>query len=193
MSAERFTHPTYLIRRKVFKIFGGAFHVYNPNGGLVFYSKQKAFKLKEDIRLYSDESMTTELLTIQARKVVDFAAAYDVMDPATGQKIGALKRKGWKSIMRDEWIVLDAADQEIARIKEDSAALALVRRFLCNLIPQSYHMSADGQDLAIMKQNFNPFVQKLKVDFTMDTEGRLDRRLGLAAAILLVAIEGRQK
>jgi hypothetical protein len=42
------------------------------------------------------------------------------------------------------------------------------------------------------KQNFNPFVQKLKLDFTPDVGGLLDRRLGIAAAILIVAIEGRQ-
>ncbi len=192
MSAELFTHSTYLIRRKVFKFFGAAFHVYDAEGRLVFYSKQKAFKLREDIRLYSDESMATEVLTIQARKIIDFASAYDVVDTATGQKIGALKRKGWKSILRDEWVVMDADDQEIARITEDSTLLAFVRRFLSNLIPQTFHVTADGQELAVMKQNFNPFVHKLKLDFTQDTEGRLDRRLGIAAGILLVAIEGRQ-
>jgi hypothetical protein len=42
------------------------------------------------------------------------------------------------------------------------------------------------------QQNFNPFVRKLTVDFTGDTQGRLDKRLGLAAGILLAAIEGRQ-
>lgn len=192
MTTEQFTHPTYVIRRKVFKAFGAVFHVYDPQGELVFYSKQKAFKLKEDVRLYSDESMSTELLTIQARQIVDFAAAYDIVDTATGQKIGAMKRKGWKSLLRDEWIVMDANDQELARITEDSGALAFVRRFLTNLIPQTYYVTADGQQLAIMKQNFNPFVLKITVDFTPDTQGRFDRRLGIAAAILLAAIEGRQ-
>jgi len=43
-----FLQNYYLFRRKVFKIFGGAFHVYDSNQRLLFYSKQKAFKLKED-------------------------------------------------------------------------------------------------------------------------------------------------
>jgi hypothetical protein len=42
------------------------------------------------------------------------------------------------------------------------------------------------------RQNFNPFVKKLAVRFT-DGEHVLDRRLGLAAAVLLLAIEGRQE
>ena len=116
MASERFEHDTYLIRKKVFKIFGGAFHIYDSQGGLAFYSKQKAFKLKEDIRVFTGEDMTEEVLYIQARQIVDFSAAYDVMDSAAGEKVGALRRRGWKSIVRDEWILLDAADNEIGRI-----------------------------------------------------------------------------
>ena len=58
--------------------------------------KQKAFKLKEDIRLYTGEDMQTEVLSIQARQVLDFSAAYDVIDSATRMKVGALKRKGMR-------------------------------------------------------------------------------------------------
>ncbi len=191
--ATRFTHPTYVVRRQVFKIFGAAFHIYDPNGELAFYSKQKAFKLREDIRLFTDESMTTEVLTIHARQIVDFSAAYDVIDTASGEKVGALKRKGWSSMLRDQWILMDASDNEIGHIKEDAMALALVRRFLTNLIPQSYNVVAGDRQLATMKQRFNPFIFKLDLDFTADTEGLLDRRLGLAAAVLLGAIEGRQQ
>ena len=46
--------------------------------------------------------MQVELLSIQARQIIDFSAAYDVYDGSTGSKVGALKRKGMKSILRDE-------------------------------------------------------------------------------------------
>ncbi|MHC4986554.1 MAG: LURP-one-related/scramblase family protein [Planctomycetota bacterium] len=191
--AHLFTHPSYLVRKKFWKVFGAAFHIYDPEGQLAFYSKQKAFKLREDIRLFTDESMTTEVLTIKARSIIDFSAAYDVVDTASGQKVGALKRKGFTSIFRDNWILMDADDNEIGKAKEDSMLLATIRRWFINLIPQKYHVTAeDGAPLAKFKQRFNPFVQKMDIDFTADTDGRLDRRLGLAAAVLLVAIEGRQ-
>ena len=76
-----FSHDRYLFRRKVFQLVGGVFHIYDPYGRVVLYSKQKAFKLKEDIRIYSDERGTNELLTIKARQIVDFGATYDVVDP----------------------------------------------------------------------------------------------------------------
>ena len=188
-------YPRYIVRRQVFKILGAAFHVYDEAGNLVMYSKQKAFKLKEDIRLYSDESMKVELLTITARSVIDFSAAYDVIDPLAKQKVGALRRKGWSSLARDSWMLLNARDQEIGTVQEDSMLAALVRRFVdaaSLVMPQKFHVDVGGQTVCTFQQNFNPFVRKLTVDFTHDQRGALDKRLGLAAAILLSAIEGKQ-
>ena len=188
-----YSKQSYMIRRKVFKIFGGAFHIYDDEGRLAFYSKMKAFKLKEDIRLFSDESMQEELLTIQARQIIDFSAAYDVVDSVTGEKVGVLKRKGMKSIFKDEWIIMNNEDREKGLIREDSRFLAFVRRFITNIIPQKYHAEIDGEKVCELRQNFNPFVMKINLDFSLDEKGLLDRRLGIAAAVLLCAIEQKQQ
>ncbi len=182
----------FLVRRKFFTLFGAAFHVYNSKGGLIGYSKQKAFKLKEDIRVFTDETQQSEYLSIQARKVVDFSASYDVIDSKTGEKLGALRRKGWASILRDSWEVLDGNDGVIGKIQEDSMLMALLRRFLTNLIPQSFHLIDSHEvQVAEFKQNFNPFVLKLNVRIN---EGcPYNPLLLLASGILLAAIEGRQK
>lgn len=188
-------HEKLLVRRKVLTMLGAKFHVYDELGELLFYTKLKAFKLKEDIRLYGSEAMEEELLRIKARQVIDFAAAYDVEDATTGEKLGALRRKGFKSILRDEWLILDAEDQEIGKVIEDSGGLAFLRRFVdfvSLLIPQGYNMNLAGQTVATMKQNYNPFVMKITLDFSPDQDDLLDRRVGLAAAILLCAIEGKQ-
>ncbi len=192
--APRFQHRTYMIRRQFFKIFGAAFHVYGPNDELVFYSKQKAFRLKEDIRIYGDENATEEVLTIKARSWLDFAAAYDVFDAQTGEKVGALKRRGFKSMVRDEWIFMDADDNDIGLIQEDSQVMALVRRFVPfgDWVPQKYAGSVRDQPVCEFRQHFNPVIQKITLDFTLDPGNLLDRRLGIAAAILLSAIEERQ-
>ncbi|MGE0885980.1 MAG: hypothetical protein AB7P14_20795 [Blastocatellales bacterium] len=193
MTSNRFSHTTYLIRKRVLALAGGKFEIFDPSGNVVLFSKMKAFKLKEDIRLYTGEDMTTELISIQARSILDFSAAYDVIDSETGRKIGALRRKGLKSMFRDEWVILDVYDNEIGLIQEENAFLAFVRRFLSNLIPQSFNVQLGGVQVAEFKQNFNPFVTKLTLDFSYDTQHRLDRRLGIAAGILLCAIEGKQE
>ncbi|GAB4423865.1 MAG: hypothetical protein Kow002_13480 [Anaerolineales bacterium] len=187
-----FQYDRYLLKRQVLAL-AGTFRYYDPAGNMVMYSKQKMFKLREDIRVFADEAQTQEVLQIKARQIVDFSAAYDVIDSAYNQKVGVLRRKGMKSILRDEWEVLDANDQPIGLLFEDSMGLAMLRRLLLGaLLPQNYDITVRGQRVADLKQRFNPFRYELDVDFSFDPAKTLDRRVGLAAGILLAAIEGRQ-
>lgn len=189
----RFSHTHYTIRRKVLKLVGGAFTVFDQAGETVLYAEQKAFKLKEDIRLFSGPDMTRELLRIHARRALDISAVYDVVDPATNQPIGSLQRRGMRSMLQDEWWILGEGDAQIGTIVEDSMALALVRRFVLNLIPQNFTVSLGGSEVGHMRQQINPFVFKIDLDFSPDPAGRLDRRVAIAAGILMAAVEGRQR
>jgi len=186
-----FQFNQYVLKRQVFAL-AGKFRFFDPNGNLVLYSEQKMFKLREDIRVYSDERKTQEVLMIKARQIIDFSAAFDVVDSATGQKVGAFRRKGLASLLRDEWEVLDVSDNVTGSLFEDSMGLALIRRFLSNLVPQNYDITMGTDRVADLKQNFNPFTYELNLDFSMDLNRRLDRRMGVAAGILLAAVEGRQ-
>lgn len=189
---NKFNHTQYLVRKKILTLVGAKFHIYDNSEQLVLFSQMKAFKLKEDIRLFGDETMNEELLTIKARSVIDFSATYDVVDTVSGERIGSLRRKGMKSILKDEWVILNPKETEIGFIKEDSRLMALLRRFLTNLIPQKFNVEMNSKLIAIFDSNFNPFVSKLNVDFSLDTANQLDRRLGLAAAVLLLSIDGKQ-
>src|SRR4030095_11076165 len=146
-NAARFSHQTYLVRKKFWQFFGGSFYVYDPNGALVLFSKMKAFKLKEDIRVFTDETLQTEALSIQARSVLDFSGSYDVYDSATGERVGALRRKGLKSsFYKDEWVILNPNTGESGLIQEENAFLALLRKYLLGaLIPQSFNVHIGGQ------------------------------------------------
>jgi uncharacterized protein YxjI len=188
-----FQFPSYLLKRQAIALTG-KFRFYDPMGNLVMFSEQKMFKLREDIRVYADESKTREVLSIRARQIIDFSASYDVVDTELNQKVGALRRKGLRSILRDEWEVLDANDNVIGMLFEDSIGLALLRRFLLgSWLPQNYDLTMGETRVADLKQNFNPLRYELNLDFSMDPTARLDRRLGIAAGILLAAVEGKQK
>ncbi len=195
--AVRFQHPRYTIRRKFFRLFGDAFHLYTDTGELALYSNMKRFRIREDIRLYSDESQEQELLRISTRSIFDFAGAYDVHDSQSNEHVGTLRRAGFKSsFLRDHWTFLDSEGQEIGTLEEDSMLKALVRRYievLAFFFPQHYHASVGDKPAAEYRQRFNPFILKLDVDFSADGDGRLDKRLGIAAGVLLSAIEGRQE
>lgn len=195
-SSQRFAPDEFVIRQKVFKLLGNAFHVYGPDGQVLLYSKQKAFKLREDIRLYSGEDMKEELLAIRTTSIVDFSAAYDVIDTPTQTKLGTLRRKGWSSIIKDEWQILDVSGQLVGSIKEDSTGLAILRRLLDQwgsiLAPQCFHTTINNLLVCTYQQNRNPFVRKLTITFTPGVGPVYDHRLGVAAGVLLAAVEGRQ-
>jgi uncharacterized protein YxjI len=186
-----FQHQKYLLKRQVLAL-AGTFRVYNPMEDLVMFSQQKMFKLREDIRVFSDETKAQEVLSIKARQIIDFSAAYDVVDTAFNQKVGTLRRKGWSSMLRDEWQVLDANDNQVGVLFEDSIGLALLRRFLLgSLLPQNYDIAFGEQRVADLKQRFNLFRYELDIDMSMSI-GQLDPRMGIAAGILLAAVEGKQ-
>ena len=186
----------FVARRKVFKLLGAGFTLQTEDGRVLAASHQKAFRLKEDIRVYDGAESTTEILTIRANKVLDFSASYQVVDSTNGEVIGALRRKGWSSLFRDSWEILDADGGVRGRVVEDSGWKALVRRtneFVAMCLPQTFLIEVDGQTVGTMKQNFNPFVQKYQVDLSGDASGLLPRPLAVATVILLLAIEGRQR
>jgi uncharacterized protein YxjI len=188
-----FQYQNYLLKRQVFALTG-KLRFFNPQEQLVLYVEQKMFRLREDIRVYGDEGKSQELLLVKARSIIDWDAAYDVLDGATSQKFGTLRRKGWSSMVRDEWEVLDVNDQPIGKLFEDSVGQALLRRLLLgSLLPQNYDMSIGEARVADLRQRFNPFAYQMDLDFSMDTGNKLDRRIGIAAAILLAIIEGKQR
>ena len=185
---------SYMVRQKVLKLLGEEFHIYSDDSmqQLIGYSKQKALKLKEDIRVYSDEQKSTELICIKARSIIDFGAGYDITDSQTGEAICSFKREGLKSLFKDSWKVMDSSGNQIGTLGEDSGILALVRRFVpfaSLLIPQEFVLSTVTGSI-VFTQKMNPLIHKMFV--TNIQSSGLDPRIVLAATMLLIAIEGRQ-
>ena len=164
------------------------------DGRLLAYSRQKAFKLREDIRVFADEAQTVELLNIQADSIIDFSAAYTVIDSQTGEHVGSLRRKGWSSLLRDSWELLDPEGIVRGRVIEDSAwkALCAGPRRGQLFLPQAFLIQVEGRTVATMKQNLLGIPPKFTIDLSPDTGGLLPRPLAVATVILLLAIEGRQ-
>ena len=186
----------YVIRRKILKLFGASFHLYDPAGNIVGFCKQKAFKLREDITLFADEAQTTPLLTLKARQIIDFGVTFDVALP-DGSPIGSLRRKGLKSsFVRDEWLVYNPQETEIAMIRERGGFAPFARRFIdaaSLFLPQKFDVirTSDETHLAEFRQHFNPMVYRLSVSILAD-DPDLDELVILAAGCLIAAIEGRQ-
>ena len=84
------------------------------------YVKQKMFKLKEDILIYNDESKSSIEYRINADRWIDFSAAYSIKYK-DGTELGKIARKGWKSIWKTEYELIDQNKKLQYHIREDNA------------------------------------------------------------------------
>jgi uncharacterized protein YxjI len=152
--------------------------------------------LKEDIRFFADESEQDELFRIKARQMLDVRGRFDVTTPA-GEAIGALEKQFRRSLLRSTWKVLDGAGREQALVEERSAPIALLRRAIDfvpygELVPIVFHftISADGRPLGDLTRRWG-VRDRYVLDLAGDTDRTLDRRLAIALAIALDALQGR--
>lgn len=83
--------------------------VTDASGRTVLYTKQKLFKFKEHVELWTDKSQGTRLAEIKANKVIDWSARYFSTD-ASGGAIGSVGRRGWRSIWKAHYETFNPGD-----------------------------------------------------------------------------------
>lgn len=85
--------------------------VTDANGRVLLYTKQKMFKFREHVEIFTDRDKGTRLADIKANKVIDWSARY-VSTDAKGDEIGSVGRKGWRSMWRAHYEVFNPGDKE---------------------------------------------------------------------------------
>jgi hypothetical protein len=78
--------------------------VTDAGGTLLYYARQKAFKLREAVTVFGDEAQSRPLFKIQADRIMDISARYRIED-AGGAELGALQRHGMRSFWRTHYDV----------------------------------------------------------------------------------------
>ena len=91
----------------------------DAQGRTVAYVKQKLFKFKEAISVYDDESKNQLVYKIAADRWIDFSAAYS-MTYADGTELGKVARKGWRSLWKAKYHVIDQHQKEQFTIEEEN-------------------------------------------------------------------------
>lgn len=93
--------------------------VRDANDMEVMYVRQKLFKLREEINIFSDQSQSMRLYGIRADRIIDWSARYHFSDDS-GRELGAVKRHGARSLWKADYDIL-ANDQPEFKIQEESA------------------------------------------------------------------------
>jgi len=78
-------------------------------GRTVLYTKQKLFKFREHVEIWTDNTRGTRLAEIKANKVIDWSARYFSTD-ASGAPIGSVGRRGWRSIWKAHYESFNPGD-----------------------------------------------------------------------------------
>lgn len=91
----------------------------DASGQVIAYVRQKLLKLKEAITVYADASKTKVQYTIQADRWLDFSAAYSFKD-ANGVAFGKVARKGWRSLWKARYELIDENQQLQYHINEEN-------------------------------------------------------------------------
>jgi uncharacterized protein YxjI len=170
-------------------------------GELVCFVEQKRFTFKEDIRFYADETKATEILRIRARQRFDPRASYDVTEPS-GAKVGEIQKVFGESLLRSTYRLFDAEAREVATASERSLPVAIVRRLVglvpfvgdfADWLPIPYHFvfrrgeQVLGEHTRIALKVRDTY----RIDMTADAERSIDRRLVLATAVGMDALQAR--
>jgi hypothetical protein len=93
--------------------------VTDAEGNLVFFVKQKLFKLREAIGVFADEAQTQKLYDLKADRIIDFSARYNFTD-SDGISLGAVKRKGLRSLWRAHYDIFDNETSSTLHIQEEN-------------------------------------------------------------------------
>ena len=198
-------HDVFLLRQKWTMVVNRyVFSLPDARGGEgepFAFVEQKRFAFKEDIRFFADESKRVQLLAIKARRRFDPAARYDITG-ASGEKIGEIQKVFGKSLLRSTYLLHDAHGQQLCEARERSAGVALLRRAVgfvpyvdsvSDWLPIPYHFEFVRGDQVLARHTRQSWklTDHYTIDCTPDTEHLLDRRLVLAAAVGMDALQAR--
>ena len=199
MAVDPNQHDQFVLRQRI-RLVINQYEFSLADGEPPFcFVEQARFKFKEDIRFYADESKSVELLRIKARQRFDPRATYDITGP-DGEKIGEIQKVFGASLLRSTFAIRDGSGE--IRAKELSLAVALFRRLVdfvpyiggfADWLPIPYHFTfeRDGKLLGENRRRIGKFRDVYDIDLKGDPERTVDRRMILAAAVGMDALQAR--
>lgn len=81
----------------------------DARGRTILYTKQKLFKFREHVEVWTDSSQSTRLAEIRADRVIDWSARYSFTD-AQAAPIGSVGRRGWRSMWKAHYETFNPGD-----------------------------------------------------------------------------------
>ncbi len=172
--------------------------VVDATGQLVSYVKQRAFRLKEDVTIFADETQTQPVYHIKADRVIDIGATYSISS-ADGRPLGALRQRGMRTLWSATYDVVDDTGSNVGLIHEQDPWVKVIDGliggipFLGFVIQQWINPTylidgADGVTVLRMRKRPSLIERRFIVDPEAPVPPRLEP-LTLPAVLMVVLLE----
>ena len=167
----------------------------------IAYVKQKMFRLKETISVFSDESKSELKYKINANKIIDFNASYEFTNN-NDQVIGSVGRKGMRSIWRAHYEIFDPEKKSEFSISEENpwakvmdtlmSEIPLVGIFTGYVFNPKYGVkSKDGKTVARLTKEKSFFGRKFKLE-KLENLNEGDSEQMLLSLMMMILLERRR-
>ncbi|MBI3160009.1 MAG: hypothetical protein HYZ26_10465 [Chloroflexi bacterium] len=170
-------------------------YIADASGKMMFYVRQKLFKLKEAITVFADDTQQQPLYKIGADRIIDFSARYNFSDLA-GNPLGSIKRKGMRSLWQAHYEIYDGGGETPKyTIREENPwirvadscleQIPLVGLFAGYFLNPSYLVTrSDGQGVMRLTKQPAFFEGKFKIDRLIEIDELEANRLLLGLMIM---------
>lgn len=186
-----------------FKIssFANDFTATDADGAKIAYVRQKLFKFKEAILIYTNENKTDILYKIDADRIIDFNACYSFKDNADNL-IGKLGRKGMRSLLKAHYEIFDHEGTHEYSIREENPWAKVFDALLCEVPllglfsgymfnPKYVVQKLDGTLVARISKQKSFFGRRFKLEKLQDLEAGDGERMMLAL-MMMILLERRR-
>ncbi|MFC4632528.1 hypothetical protein ACFO3O_01315 [Dokdonia ponticola] len=178
------------------------FKATDASGKTIAYVRQKMFKLKEDIQIYSDDSRTKENYRIKADKWLDFSTAYSFYSEGNTKSFGKVVRKGWRSIWKAHYQIIDQHEKQQYSVSEENAwvkvgdsllgEIPILGIFTGYLFNPSYIVeNMDGKPVIKLKKQASFFGRKFELTKLGELDADDDDRVMLSL-MMMILLERRR-
>jgi hypothetical protein len=149
--------------------FGSRLPIRDLDSGRAMVAQVAPLRLRSLIQVFPNRQPQKEIFRIAARRVLSVGGPYDVVDSARNELLAVIRKR-----LAGDWEIHDAQDQLIGIVARGEWGMS-----------HATHRVLIGPNEVGTLHWTNIIKPALEIDYSMDVDQLLDRRVGLALGVLL--------
>ena len=167
-------------------------YFHDQNGKTLAFVRNLSLHWNRGLRVFTDPTLSYELLTIRPATEQTSERSFDVFDPVNHEQAGKIKVPPVSGLQKQEWNLFNGAGEQIGHLQENSAMLAAMRRYLSEALPQTYTFYGEDRIVGHASLMSGIFSPEMEIDVCCGDHTAFDRRLVVAALVIVWAGRSQQ-